>query len=814
MFSPVLVNLAAGDVPGVGQLSPRSPLTLSKTDKRIANIPLEATAFAFAYPLPELADTISLSDLGRAEVALAALGGFVYWDEKDSICGVNALQMGHGLNFAGPFPLLAQPGCRELRERLHEAGRVVKVTLGSLVACGVVGFSWISPAETFGLSDYDVGLLWPHGGFAYLYGEPNQKLDCLYKVTEAPQAAVDALHLCRGNVAGPQTNVPAAEIHRAHTLGKLGPFRPTKADFASIGLVASLDVLSYAVDLPPGVQAETRIQRAHGTGSLSPACKITLDEKAKTAALIPPAADSFAFLYPMRDLAQLLPQINTDDVRAALLAVGGFVYFAAGEIVGANALSSGLGLHFSAPTLLCSAESTKTMRAELLEHERVEKVQLDALLKCGVHGVAWLHPGESFGEAPPTWEHGAFVYIHDAPLRHRDVIYELLPPSTEQEMCHEMRLLAAEVAASRAERELVDEVYGNDILARLQRSIVCAPKPKPAKMGQLGPFKAVTVNYKKLKFADSHVRGASFYSIHMDALPAPPPPMLATVGGRTDVPALGAVEVLGSGSSTSSSETLSSANPAQLEPDSQQAAPQLSVGWDEAFDAEGKAYYWNTHTRETRWTKPTLVRMESPRQTSHPATGANAAEAESTSEGVRAAYAEGGVVGIGLSGRMEMHRLVFKKYDKDGAGTLSQKELDLLFTDLEHGQGRSSVDIARRLLDSDDDGEVAYDEFARWWRLGEQRWEAIGYGDPDRQEHVKAVADFFDAFKPASGRVSLPELARMHRTLLSAGSTSKSLNAFVRDVGEESGEAVALAPLLRWFDRQEKPHNKPPAAAM
>ena len=45
-----------------------------------------------------------------------------------------------------------------------------KVTVGSLVACGVVGFCWLNPGETFegvGSEEHDLGKLWSHGGFLY-----------------------------------------------------------------------------------------------------------------------------------------------------------------------------------------------------------------------------------------------------------------------------------------------------------------------------------------------------------------------------------------------------------------------------------------------------------------------------------------------------------------------------------------------------------------------------------------------------------------------------------------------------------------------
>lgn len=63
MFSPLLEDLFVGNVSGQGRLSPRGKVTMSKTDKRVAAIPVEATSFSFLYPLPNLADALSLLDM-------------------------------------------------------------------------------------------------------------------------------------------------------------------------------------------------------------------------------------------------------------------------------------------------------------------------------------------------------------------------------------------------------------------------------------------------------------------------------------------------------------------------------------------------------------------------------------------------------------------------------------------------------------------------------------------------------------------------------------------------------------------------------
>jgi len=673
MFSPALEELCPGDVSGKGQLSPRAAITLSKTDKRIANIPLNATSFAFAYPLPALADAISLSDLSQAEVAFAAIGGFVYWDESERVAAVNALQMGHGLNFEGPFPLQAQPGCRQLREQLCEAARVVKVTLGSLVASGVIGFSWILPGETFGPSEHQPELLWAHGGFVYLYEEASRKMDCLYKVTAAPQAAVDATRLNRQNIAGPTANIATAEMHRAQKLGTLGPFAPTAVHFASIGLRVSFDDAAYDVELSDTVQQQTGLSLERGEGALSPHCAITLDAVGKDAAGIPRTADTFAFAYPLRNIVEYLPRLATEDPRASFLAVGGFVYFKGRNIVGVNSLSSGYGLHFSAPLLLAASPATRTLRSALLESKRCESVQLDSLLKLGVRGVTWVLPGESFGEGEVCWPHGAFVYLFDWALRHHDCMYVLeAEPPVAMELRERMRRVAFEAAASKAEANLVSELYGNDIVAQIQRRLaaqLASPKSSAKKVGQLGPFRTVTIDHRKIDFAVEDTPEGGTYSIAMAQLPAPPPPefdrFAAAVvpstakddkarrrqgrlarrcsrGPSTAEGLISSAEI--SSAEISSAEMISSAEivnvsteiPSIQPPEMLQLTRQtlrqrlskvgttvsaainlksaglLPAGWAEALDATGQTYYWNMHSRETRWARPRLLEVGGP----------------------------------------------------------------------------------------------------------------------------------------------------------------------------------------------------------
>ena len=178
---------------GTGKLSPWSPMTLSGADRMVARIPLAASRFAFGYPLDGAqCKSICTEDLMDGRVASCALGFFVYIDERGAVCGVNGLSRGDGLFFMGPFKLwtLCVP---RLREHLHEASRVVPVTMEALRDRGAQGFCWVGPSEHFnGLVEPDVAARsWAHGAFFYFFAEAEHKRDCFFSIDEAPQTAVD-----------------------------------------------------------------------------------------------------------------------------------------------------------------------------------------------------------------------------------------------------------------------------------------------------------------------------------------------------------------------------------------------------------------------------------------------------------------------------------------------------------------------------------------------------------------------------------------------------------------------------------------------
>eukprot|EP00966_Prymnesium_polylepis_P210597 4876425-Prymnesium_polylepis.1 len=113
------------------------------------------------------------------------LGGFVYFDRSMRVCRLSGLSLGPGFHFRRQM-ISEHSNCKLLRKSLQEAGRLLEVTLDSLLVCGVTTFTWLCPGERIsGVGDDCSMELWPHGAFAYFYSDAENHFDCIFSVLGA-----------------------------------------------------------------------------------------------------------------------------------------------------------------------------------------------------------------------------------------------------------------------------------------------------------------------------------------------------------------------------------------------------------------------------------------------------------------------------------------------------------------------------------------------------------------------------------------------------------------------------------------------------
>jgi hypothetical protein len=169
-------------------LSPVSLVSLATVSEQMQRIgvPSGATSFAFSYPfsidgatydrmVAELGLDASAGNVPPAWFSFLVVGGFVYFDASGRILCANALSpigernqhpthAAQELVLVGPYDAVPAAG-----DALRRAGRLQRVTLGSLQAAGFETFGWCYKSERPG--GYALGQQHSQGAFVYRHSE-------------------------------------------------------------------------------------------------------------------------------------------------------------------------------------------------------------------------------------------------------------------------------------------------------------------------------------------------------------------------------------------------------------------------------------------------------------------------------------------------------------------------------------------------------------------------------------------------------------------------------------------------------------------
>jgi len=141
------------------QLSPLHKITLDDEMKEAANIPREATFFAWAYPVVDDGTVLGNS----AEHMFLKYGGYVYFNRVFEAVGTNSIAPAplgsSGLTFGR-----AQDLPSKVEGILTRQGRFQEITLAPLARAGATHFAWIRPTE------FSEMVASTDGCFAYKFG--------------------------------------------------------------------------------------------------------------------------------------------------------------------------------------------------------------------------------------------------------------------------------------------------------------------------------------------------------------------------------------------------------------------------------------------------------------------------------------------------------------------------------------------------------------------------------------------------------------------------------------------------------------------
>ena len=255
----LLANLDGKGFASRGYTSPPQVLTMEPHDRRLTNVPLEATHFAWAFPLSGVAEAHDRDAIvaRTREEAFALFGGFVYLNENSMVIAVNSFaKASRGLCFDGPFPLNSPPpgslahdaagrprsvlaSGLQLRAVLLSEARANFATVGEQLAMGVKNYAWLGPGEARGMED---GAAWPQGAFVYLYDDSRTDLDCYFTVKESVRTSGGSLGGLRATM---YNSSPSPEVRAQHSVSMDYPQKATTFDLGHSPPVVRQTVSSH-----------------------------------------------------------------------------------------------------------------------------------------------------------------------------------------------------------------------------------------------------------------------------------------------------------------------------------------------------------------------------------------------------------------------------------------------------------------------------------------------------------------------------------------------------------------------------------------
>jgi len=141
----------------------------------------------------------------------------------------------------------------------------------------------------------------------------------------------------------------------------------------------------------------------------SPTFRVTLSAHGRRLAGIPEQAESYFWVFPLRDGSEVMPEVRVEPLLQFLFQ-GGFCYCSVdGTVLSVHAIShkrEEIFLQFDSPKPL-----PKKVVEKMKKGGRFHPVASAYLRQRGATKFCWVMPDEIFGKVNVGGRHGAFVYL-------------------------------------------------------------------------------------------------------------------------------------------------------------------------------------------------------------------------------------------------------------------------------------------------------------------------------------------------------------------------------------------------------------------
>jgi len=157
----------------------------------------------------------------------------------------------------------------------------------------------------------------------------------------------------------------------------------------------------------------------------------------------------------------------------------------------------------------------------------------------------------------------------------------------------------------------------------------------------------------------------------------------------------------------------------------------------------------------------------------------------------------------GMGGMVQpLSKTVFQKYDKSRTGYISTGDFSFLCSDMGYNLSPAEIEIAVKLLDKNGDGQVNYDEFAKWWGC-DSRFKKLQRSE-EELINLQEALETFKHFSQGKCSISRGEFQDLYKHLFELGLTKLSLEESLKDLDEDNSNSVSLNEYVDWCIRKGK----------
>jgi len=141
---------------------------------------------------------------------------------------------------------------------------------------------------------------------------------------------------------------------------------------------------------------------------------------------------------------------------------------------------------------------------------------------------------------------------------------------------------------------------------------------------------------------------------------------------------------------------------------------------------------------------------------------------------------------------------IFNKYDEDQDGSIGTSELHALCMEMGVMLNAEQLEIAVKVMDSDGNGTIEFDEFEKWWN-SEDRFGQM-QRTPEQVEYLQsAYAKFVSFDKDGNGTIERNEFDDLHAMLTAEQYTTHTVDDDWADMDKDNSGSISFSEYNEWL---------------